>query len=186
MSRRPTNPARSTSSDHLVWRVMEYLDANRDEVLTRSDVAAKFDIAPSAVDSLLAPAVASGMLRREQSDTDGVVWCRRKRRIAFPLPFTPRLAVSARAVRRAKATARRAELESIVIESGIPIVERVPAKSPWFVLFDRMKVGQSFQLPTESSGALGHAKQKYCKVMPTARFVTRQVSDTHTRIWRTA
>lgn len=47
----------------LAARVMDYLQANPDEELTRHDVATKFTLPAAAVDGLLADAINAGMGR---------------------------------------------------------------------------------------------------------------------------
>jgi hypothetical protein len=58
-------------------------------VLTQRDVAKKFSVALSSVDSMLMPAVESGHLARSQSDEYGVIF-RMPKRTPFPQPFTSR------------------------------------------------------------------------------------------------
>lgn len=185
MSRDSTNTARAVPKEHLMWRVVDYMNANPGEVLTRNDVAVKFNAAASTIDTLLAPAVSAGWLKRDHDTPDGTVWRHPKTKSNFPRPFTPSLAAAARAS-RAKRAVRRVEFDAIVIESTIPISDAPKASSQWAALFNRMRPGDSFQLPSVSTAALCHAKLKYCKTVETARFVTRKVSGTHTRIWRTA
>ena len=166
-----------------MWRVLDYLNANPTEVLTRSDIAAKFDTAASTVDSLLGLAVAAGMMKRQHDTPDGLVWRHAKSKSAFPRPFAPSVSAAARATRVRVA---KTDFEAIKIESDIPLLELPQPGSQWCAIFDRMKPGDSFQLPNRSHAALSHAKLKYCKRTPAARFAVRKVSSTHTRIWRTA
>ena len=185
MSRNSLNTARSIPKDHLMWRVVDYVNANPSEVLTRGDVAAKFDADPSTIDSLLSLAVSAGMLKRDEGTEDGTVWRHPgKQKTAFPRPFTPSLAAATRAERATRRAARRVDFEAIEIESGIPVQEVAKTGGEWNALFSRMKPGDSFQLPTRSAGAASHAKLKFCKQVAGARFVLRKVSDSHTRVWR--
>lgn len=186
MSSKSTSAVRSVPKDALMWRVLDYTNANPTEVLTRSDIAAKFDVAASTVDSMLAPAVAAGMLKRDHDTPDGTVWRHPSKRGAFPRPFTPSLTAVARAGRRTRSAIQHVNFNAIVIESDVPITEQPKVGSQWVALFDRMKAGDSFKLPSRSSAALSHAKLSYCKLVLTARFLTRKVSDTETRIWRIA
>jgi hypothetical protein len=173
--------------DHLSWRVIDFLDANRGEMLTRRDVATKFEVDAVQVDALLAPAVAAGMLQREDHRAEGLVWRRPRKLGNLPMPFTPALSAAMRKMRAAKVAAQRVDLEAIVIEHDVPICEpRQPVGSLWNALFDRMAPGDSFALPNRNAVALNHAKLKYCKRTASARFVTRKVDGDTTRIWRTA
>lgn len=187
MSRNSLNSTRAVPKDHLMWRVVDYVNANPSEVLTRNDIATKFDAAPSTVDSALTFAVAASMLKREDGTEDGTVWRHPGAKTSFPRPFTPSLGAATRAERRTRAAARRVDFDAIEIESGIPVLEsRAGCGGQWTALFDRMKPGDSFQLPTRTAGAASHAKLKYCRQVEGAKFVLRKVSSTHTRVWRTA
>lgn len=180
--------ARPAPKDALMWRVVDYLHTNRDEELTRGDVATKFDVEASSVDSLLAPAVDAGFLKRASGGADGVVWRRpqRMRGGPFPTPFTPSLVAAGKAARRAKRSATIVNIGALVIEQGVPISERVSPGSQWTALFDRMKPGDSFQLPAGARDAAAHARSNYKLKVPSAQFLIRKVSETHARVWRTA
>lgn len=187
MSVNSLSSARSVPKDHLMWRVVDYVNANPAEVLTRSDVATKFDADPSTIDSLLRLGVAAGMLKRDDGTADGTVWRHPgKKASAFPRPFTPSLTAATRAQRATRAAAHRLDFEAIEIESDIPVLEKGKTGGEWKALFDRMKPGDSFQLPTRSAAAAANAKLHYCRQVEGARFVLRKVSGSHTRVWRVA
>ena len=183
MSRNLQTSVRATPKDHLMWRVVDYLNANPTEVLTRSDIAAKFETSASTVDSLLGLAVAAGMIKREHDTPDGTIWRHVKSKSAVPRPFSPSFAAAKRAV---KGSIQRVDFAAIEVDRGVPIHEAALPSSQWKALFDRMEPGDSFQLPSRSAAALSHAKLKYCKLVDGARFTVRKISSTHTRIWRTA
>lgn len=58
----------------LAQRVYQFLSANPDEELTRSDIAAKFDIEPASVDKALSTAIINGWIKRERSEDSTFVW----------------------------------------------------------------------------------------------------------------
>jgi hypothetical protein len=186
MSRNSLNTARSVPKDHLMWRVVDYVNANTTEVLTRSDIAAKFDALPSSIDAPLAMAVAAGLLKREDGTEDGTVWRHPGKKGSFPRPFTPSLNAATKAQRATRTAVRRADFAAITIESGIPVAPQATTGGEWKALFDKMRPGDSFQLLTRYAAAAANAKLNYCRQIEGASFVLRKVSDTHTRVWRTA
>ncbi len=170
--------------DSLAWRVIDFLGANPGESLTRSDVATKFDIDHAVVDTLLAPAVDAGQLVRDVGGADGVVWRLVQPKAKFPQPFTSSLMAAKRAAR-----ARRnalIDISSFVIEKDIPLVEPLRRENQWNNLFSQMIPGDSVKVPNEARMALAHAQAKYRKTATNVTFAIRKISDTHTRIWRTA
>jgi hypothetical protein len=170
----------------LMWRVLDYLTANPNEVLTRSDIAAKFDAQPAAIDTLLAPALAGRLLIREAGGSDGTVWRAPKRKSAFPHPLTDSISKAARVARANIRRARKVDISAIVIESGVPLQEKAQPGGEWEAVFSRMKAGDSFKVPSFATGAVGHAKLKYCRKHTGTRFAIRKVDDTHARVWRIA
>lgn len=189
MSRKthPTKPFQSLPRDHLAWRVADYLNANREEVLTRADVAAKFGVDASMVDTLMAPAVAAGFVKMDRGTADGNVWRRPKRlRNAFPAPFTPSLAAVARASRTHRRAATLLDIGSIKIERGIPIPNPVRRAKVWDALLSKMQPGDSFVVPDHARDAVSHAKLDYQRRVKGVRFTVRKIDDTQTRVWRTA
>ena len=184
MSKTRGGPSGLPPQDSLAFKVIDYFRGHPDEVLTQRDVAKKFDVAPAAVDNMLMPAVASGHLARSQSDEYGVIF-RLPKRPGFPQPFTPSLN---EAVKRNRArNLFRLDVSAITIEKDIPVCDAYVRRAPWASIFDKMEVGDSFQLPKAGKASAAHAVSSYRKKGHDAvRFALRQVSETHIRIWRTA
>jgi hypothetical protein len=169
--------------DSLAWRVCDYLRANPGEELMRGDVATKFNVSPAAIDGELQPAVSAHMLERVQTDDSGVVWrLRAQSRGSFPRPFSSSVASARRAIR----SHQLIDISAFVIEKDVPLTDPVKRVNQWGKLFDRMELGDSFQVPNEVRMALAHAQAKYRKTTGGVIFAIRKVSDSHTRIWRTA
>jgi len=181
-SKRATTPRRTP----LVQQVLAYLEQNPDEELTRTDIAAKFDVLPATIDTDLAPAVMGGRLQRERNEDDGIVW--RLGSHKTKSPFAPAQA-AAKAARRARTQATLAiDLSSIRVEKGV-VYQTPPKRSDqWTRLFNDMAdIDDSFAVPIAGRGALSHAAAAYRKeVNPSFRFAIKRVSDSEVRIWRKA
>ncbi len=187
MSRRdPQKTMNSLPRDHLAWRVAIYLHENPHEVLTRGDIAAKFDTDTSMVDTLMGPAVAANYVKIERGTEDGVVWRRPKRvRTAFPVPFTPSLSAHSRRAQRT--TPRLIDLSRISIDHDVPLPGPTKPRSvQWAELFGRMGVGDSFVVPAQIHNTLCHARQQFQRQARGSRFTVRKVSASESRCWRVA
>lgn len=166
----------------IAWRVIDFLEANPSEELTRHDVSAKFDIDPVAVEDALMAAVASGHLVRELNADSVLVFRLKYSRTGVPKPFAQTLADAKKATRKPPVVI---DFDALVIESGIPLVEnKGGTKKAWPTLFERMKLGDSVLFPLAARDALSHAQYAYRKSNPMARFSVRKVDKTHCRIWR--
>ena len=168
--------------DSLAWRVCDYLRANPGEELMRGDVATKFNVSPAAIDGELQPAVSAHLLERVQTDDSGIVWrLRAQSKGSFPRPFASSVAAARRAVR----SHQLIDISAFIIEKGVPLIEPMKRINQWSRLFDRMELGDSFQVPNEARMALAHAQAKYRKTKTGVMFAIRKVSESHSRIWRT-
>jgi hypothetical protein len=183
MTTRKRSSSYQPPRDSLAWRVIDYLRANPGERLMRSDVATKFSVEASSVDTQLAGAVMAGQLIRDCHDEDGVVWRLQYRGGGFPVVFAGTLA-AARKAARAKRNAL-IDISAFKIEKGIPLIEPARRINQWNRLFDGMEPGDSVLVPNEARMALSHAQLKYRKTASHVIFAIRKVSETHTRIWRT-
>lgn len=185
--RKSLKPITNLPQDHLSWRVATYLQSNPSEVLTRGDIAAKFGVQSSMVDTMMSPAVAAGFVKLDTGTADGNVWRRPMRmRSTFPMPFTPSLSAAARSARATRRAGAQLDLGSIRIEKGVPIPDAVRRGQKWDHLFAQMEIGDSFAVPAFAHGALGHAKVEYQRRTPGTRFTLRKIDETETRIWRSA
>lgn len=188
MSKTRGGPTGLPPQDSLAFKVIDYFHGHPGEVLTQKDVARKFDVAPASVDNLLMPAVASGHLARAQSDEYGVIFRLPPKRSAFPQPFTPSLKEAVRRNREARRPPVRIDFAAIKIEKGIPLIEPLKRVPHWDQLFDKMDVGDSFELPLAARDAAAHARTHYREqeANSSKNFAVRKVDETHVRIWRIA
>jgi hypothetical protein len=181
MSRQASKPSK-LRKDSLAWRVIDFLEANPTEELTRHDVSAKFDIDPVAVEDALMAAVTSGHLVRELNTDSVLVFRLKYSRSGVPKPFSQNLATARRATRKPPVVI---DFDSLVIEAGVPLVENTPGKGGvWTALFARMKPGDSVKFTLDARDALSHAQYGYRKDNPRVRFTIRKVDAGHCRIWR--
>lgn len=177
--------AKKPRKDSVAWRVVDFLEANPSEELTRHDVAAKFDIDPVQVDDALKPVVSSGHIVRELNADSVSVWRLNFTRTGVPKPFALSVGEAKKAVRAERRPPISIDFASLVIEEGIPLVVNHPQKrGQWDALFGRMRPGDSFQLTLEARDALSHAQYNYRKQNPSARFTIRKTGPEHCRIWR--
>jgi hypothetical protein len=171
----------------LAQLVLGYLEQNPDEELTRSDIAAKFDIAPTLVDTELAQAVMGGRLHRERNEDDGIVWTLGSAKARSKTPFGA-AEFASKTARRVKMQATLAiDLAAIRIEKGL--VYQPPARRSglWNRLFEQMtEVGDSFAMPIAGRNALAKAAADYKQANTSFKFAIHRVSDTEVRIWRAA
>lgn len=181
---RQASPANKLRKDSLAWRVVDFLEANPSEELTRHDVSAKFDIDPVAVEDALRTAVSSGHLVRELNTDSVLVFRLKYSRSGVPKPFAQSLAEVRKATRKPAVVI---DFASLVIEAGVPIIENKSGNGgAWPALFDRMNPGDSIQFPIDAKDALSHAQYAYRKDHPSVRFTVRKYGSDHCRIWRTA
>lgn len=180
------NQRASTRKPSLIQRVCEYLETNPDDELTRSDIATKFGIAPTAVDGELRAAVAAGRLINDRNDDDGLIWRLGGPKTNSPHPFQ----AGERAAKSARLTKTRAtlaiDLSQIKIEKGIVYQPRVKRSAQWGALFSTMDIEDSFAMPMQGKQALARAAAEYKKDNPGFRFSIRIMSTEECRIWRKA
>lgn len=117
MNRKKLSQALAAPPDSLAGKLVDFLQGNPGERLTRKDIAEKFGANMAMIDSQLAPAVQAKLLVRETDDHDGVTW-----KLGYPLPTTAQLqpSIAARPVVK-RSTAFRVDLDSIKIEKGVPV-----------------------------------------------------------------
>jgi hypothetical protein len=185
MSRNRSGTPALPPQDSLSFKVVDYFHGHPDEVLTQRDVAKKFGVAPSSVDSMLMPAVQSGHLVRAQSDEYGVVFRLPPKRTGFPKPFTPSLKEAVRRNREARRAPVRIDFAAIKIEKDVPLIDPLKRVAHWDQLFDKMAVGDSFSLPLAARDAVAHARTHYReRLKGTKNFAVRKVDESRVRVWR--
>lgn len=169
--------------DSVAWRVVDFLEGNPHEELTRHDISAKFDIDPVQVDGALSQAMAGGHIVRELNSDSVAVWRLNFSRTGVPKPFAISLAQAKKARRKPPVVI---DFSSLLVESGIPVVENRPGKGQaWPNLFDQMKPGDSVLFPLAARDAISHAQYAYRKDHPGTFFTVRKCSPEHCRVWRT-
>lgn len=179
-------PASGSTAD----RVCQFFAKQRDEELSKADIALKFDVATSGVDAVLARAVETQLLTREKS-ASGVVF-RAGPKLPKPQPATPLPAGAAQRPTRRGVRLPPLNLDEIKIETGIPVAPLtrngvVSGQRMYAPLIKKLQPGQSFQVPKEYRGTLSSAIKALCKEHPEPKpeFTVRLVNDTHARVWRT-
>jgi AraC-like DNA-binding protein len=178
------NNRAGTRKPSLIQRVCEYLEQNPEEELTRSDIAAKFGIAPTAVDGELRAAVNAGRLVQARNDDDGLVWRLGGPTANAPHPFADgQRAARSQRVARSRATLA-IDLSTIKIEKGVVYRPRVKRTDQWKALFAQMELEDSFAMPMQGKQALARAAADYKKHNPGFRYSIRNTSADECRIWR--
>lgn len=177
--------AKKPRKDSVAWRVVDFLEGNPSEELTRHDVAAKFDIDPVQVDDALKTVVASGHIVRQLNAESVAVWRLNFTRTGVPKPFALSVGEAKKAVKAERRPPVAIDFDNLVIEQGIPLVVNVPQKrGQWDRVFGKMRPGDSFQLSLEARDAVSHAQYNYRKLHPSVRFTIRKTGPEHCRVWR--
>lgn len=177
-------------------RLINWLNDNPGEELTRRDVAQKFDIVPSSVQAGLEAAVTGGALVFERNaDLDYVYRLPRAGEKAQDKPSSkptwPAAATGAPAPAAARAPLDMAAIDSITVEENVPFVaSRTAGACKWDPLFKKLdRAGQSLRIPLEwktavqSESTKRNAKAKDTKDAATFR-VGKDPSSEHARLWR--
>lgn len=168
----------------LAWKVLDYFKTNKNEVLSSKDIAAKFGVAASQVDTLLKPAVDAGHLRLQNHGQFGLCYRAAAGAPKFPATRTDALQASIAVAKRVRRAATRIDLSAVKIEHGVPLPSPRSRADDWAALFSRMKPGDSFPVPRVAHDALSHAKVVFCRASPW-KFTIRKLNDDTSRIWRT-
>jgi hypothetical protein len=168
-------------------RVLAFFAANPEESLTAADISRKFSVGIRLVPEALIPAVAGGQLRLNAHGdySPGPKLSTQAAEASPPATPQPRKPRASPAPRPAAGPMPPAS--SLKVESGIPMpdtVKHVGRRSLYADLFERMKPGDSFAIPTASAArAIGIAKQWGKR--RNAKFAMR-TDGTESRIWRTS
>lgn len=164
-------------------RVIAFFRDNPDEELNVDDLAEKFDLGGRNVHALLASAVQSGALRREQDASGDYI-------------FKAGAATSTGVSKPAKAPAppkpRRApvadlDLSAIPLATNVPLPGGTPRKKlDYRALLNRMQPGQSAELPAQCRGALAATMADIHRDEKDARKFTLRVdrATEKVRVWR--
>ena len=171
--------------DSVAGRMVAFFAENPHEELTLEDIADKYDVGQASIHSLMAQAVAAGLLARSNASGDWVYTAGGK----IPPAPPPAKLVRADAVLPWKP--RPAEPEevdplSVPLESSVPvaIVARGRPTQAGSLLLARTSVGHSCVLPKVKRGQVTKAIKAKQADNP-ARFVVRALPDKASfRVWR--
>jgi len=173
-------------------RLINWLNDNPGEELTRRDVAQKFDIAPSSVQAGLEAAVTGGALVFERNgELDYVYRLPRSGEKPQEKPTSKPTWPAAAPGAAARAPLDPVAIESIEVEEDVPFVSsRSPGASKWDPLFKKLgRAGQSLRIPMEwktsvqSESTKRNVKAKDVNNAPTYRVGNDPASE-HARLWR--
>lgn len=165
----------------VAWKVIQFLQANRDEQLDADLISAKCDCARANVHTLLGPAVQAGLLVRSEDVPSGELVYSAGKGAELP-PQKPTPTVSAPA-RRSPAAPFRIDVGMVQIDKGVPVPGR---KTPmdWTPLLGRLEVGDSFLVPAAAKSSIGTAVKAHKD--STGMALTTRTVDGGIRVWRVA
>lgn len=153
----------------LAERVLQFFEANADEVLTADDIADKYGRGRASVHTCLAKCVDVGYLVREKQPDGQYVYTRGTKPVA-----TTR-------------AARDRSIGEISIEDGIPIPPQRSGRdndyARIFTALAQLQPGQSFAVARDKRPTLQKAVSAANK-LPNMAYTTRAVTDDEVRVWR--
>lgn len=174
------------------WKVIEFLTTNPDEALSPSDVEAKFGKPRSQVHSILAKAISSGVLVRDEDIGSGDLLYKlgtgHPAVQASPGRHPSLAGSSGKAASSPRARRYHVVLDTaaLSIDQGVPLPEKQAARRPtdWPSLFARMQPGDSVLLPRQVRATLGKAVSHHHRENDGVELATRVVDDDHIRLWK--
>jgi hypothetical protein len=181
--------------DSLAGRVCAFFKANPEEELSSSDIAQKWDVRPTGnVVTLLMPAIEYGLLKRSKQGQSSVFSAgTRLAQIDLPqhIPTaTSSVWPSAHGTAAARAGASKLpplDLDCLVIEKGVPVPELQHARSLRYAAkFEQMEVGDSMLVPKAYAKSVIQAAQAWGKKNGGRKFMVREITEEHSRVWRKA
>lgn len=170
-------------------RVIEFLSANRDEALSAADIAVKFDATRNNVHTLMAQAVAAGLVTRAEDPADSeLVYRIGNGRADSPAPAP---ATTFGAHQPFPAKARRTpvrvnlDLAAITLQDDVPPPDQAAAtmRSQFMALLAGMKPGQSFAVPVSCRATVSKVATTL-KKSGSGRWQVAAESNEHVRCWR--
>lgn len=151
----------------VAYRVIDFLQRNEGEELSRSDIATKFECASAGVDTVLAEAMRLGLIDRRRGD-DGVVWRLGQTRITLVQDAATEIVEKAKRSidERSQfvATAVACDPTAIPVRKGVSLLSPEERRRAEFTAwFDQFDVGDSADfdvqhLPTIRAESKRHAK----------------------------
>lgn len=166
----------------VAWKVIQFLQANRDEQLDADLISAKCDCVRANVHTLLGPAVQAGLLKRSEDFPSGELVYSAGSGAALP-PEQPSTATAPAPAKRTLAAPFRIDIGTVQIDKNVPLPGRRQPMD-WTPLLGKLEVGDSFLLPNAAKSAIGTAMKAF-KDATGKELCSRKVED-GIRVWRTA
>ena len=162
-------------------RVIEFLTANPDEQLSAADVAVKFDCTRVNVHTLLAQAVAAGLLVRKEDPKDGeLVYVAGSGRALATTPRAPSVpAHRPFGASRAPRARYWVDTRTLTIEKNVPLPGSGHNPIDWHGLMARMEVGDSVAVDQAARYSLSKTVTERHKMADGGRFVVRAAGAGH-------
>ena len=194
----------------VAWKVIQFLQANRDEQLDADLISAKCDCVRANVHTLLGPAVQAGLLVRTEDVPSGELvysagsgaalppeqptaspfhaWLERRGQDSAegrPQRHLPRPtnAPAPAPAKRAPAAPFRIDVGTVQIDKNVPLPGRRQPMD-WTPLLGKLEVGDSFLLPAAAKSAIGSAVKVHKDA--TGMQLTTRTVDGGIRVWRVA
>ena len=192
----------------VAWKVIQFLQANRDEQLDADLISAKCDCVRANVHALLGPAVQAGLLVRGEDLASGELvysvgtgaalpsekpttspfhaWLERKGQDSAEgrpqrrSPPPPTIPAPAPA-KRAPSAPFRIDVSTVQIDKGVPMPGRRPPVD-LAPLLGRLEVGDSFLLPGAAKSAIGTAMKAFKDA--TGKVLASRKVGGGIRVWR--
>lgn len=129
----------------VVYRVIDFLQRNAGEMLSRTDIAQKFDCAPASVDVLMGDAQRAGYIERGRDDEGVYVWKLGRSRITL-MPADALGVASTTPAARAQASEPEPDidLDVIKVRKGVRLKSPKEQREETFDrFFETFEVGDS-------------------------------------------
>lgn len=183
------NKAFNPQPGSLVFKVIQFLTTNPDEVLDAEAISAKFDSPMAHVHTMLGPAVKAGVLVRKENLESGEL------EYLLGKPTADVEAAPGRhpVIRHGKASAlpttpraKPLDLGAIVFQSDVPApTSNNSAARQWPSVFERMSSGDSFAVPVAYRAGLAKAMTDFHKAKK-GQLTMRKTGEAEVRVWRLA
>lgn len=178
------------------WKVIEYLTTHPDEALSPIDIEAKYGKPRTQVHSILAKAISTGVLVREEDLTDGGLIYKigkghpdiKANPGGAPSLRTPPDETAKPLTPSPHATRHYIvlDVDALAIDDGIPLppVQTGRRSTDWPALFARLKPGNSVRLPKKTGATLKKAITVHHAGHEGHELAVRAIDADHIRLWR--
>ena len=160
----------------LPWRILTFLVLNPEEELTRRDIAVKFDVQASAIDTTLQIAVARQVMKRTRNSEAELVWSlgpstdfvlQQAATGDEPIKLPSRCFPDARRAQAAPVTVL--DLDSIKVRKGVRLLSPEEKRRQEFMdWFDQFDVGDSAEFDDEHVTTIRAESLRHKKANQTA------------------